>query len=90
LARLREVPLERVLEALCLHVSVDRDFIPVKDTTQRWYVSAGPGVTELLVTGTKWFDVREKTGGGGGIDLVMHLLQLGFVDAVRRLTGAGL
>ena len=91
LLRLRGVPLEVVLDALDCHVSKDQAFVPVKDPrTERWFVSAGPGVTELLVTGLKWFNASEGKGGGGGIDLVIHLLKLSFVDAVKRLTAAGL
>jgi hypothetical protein len=41
----------------------------------RLYVSSPEGAAwELLVTGPKWFDTRAGKGGGGGIDLVMHLL----------------
>ena len=44
------------------------------------------GEFEILTTGTKWYDTRAKKGGGGAIDLAMHVLRLSFVDAVRRLT----
>jgi len=40
---------------------------------------------ELLTTGLKWFDTRANVGGGGSIDLAMHLLQLDFKQAVRKL-----
>ena len=91
LTRLRAVPLAAALEALDLYVKRDRDFTPVKDaTTQRWLVSVGGGVFELLVTGAKWFDPRAGRGGGGAIDLCMHLMRIDFVQAVKRLTRAGL
>lgn len=83
---LREVSLAQALQALGLHVSVDREFVPVKDArTERWIVSVGAGTCELLVTGLKWYDTRDRRGGGGAIDLVMHLEGLDFVQAVRRL-----
>jgi hypothetical protein len=86
LAQLRDLPLSQALDRLGLHVSRDRDFVPVKDPrTERWYVSAGAGVCELLVTGIKWFDASARKGGGGAIDLTMHLLGLGFAAAVKRL-----
>jgi hypothetical protein len=89
LARLRDLPLSQALDHLGLHVSRDRDFVPVKDPrTERWYVSAGAGVYELLVTGIKWFDASARKGGGGAIDLTMHLLGLGFTAAVKRLGAA--
>jgi len=90
-ARLREVPLQLALEGLGLYAAVDRDFTPLKDArTLRWIVAVDEGNVELLVTGLKWFDTREGKGGGGAIDLAMHLLQVDFVEAVKRLGAAGL
>jgi len=59
------------LDALGLYWKRDADF------------SLGGGVVELLATGPKWFDTRAKVGGGGAIDLAMHLLRLDFVLAVK-------
>lgn len=87
LSWLREVPLARALDDLGLHVAVDRDFAPVKNPgTQRWIVSLAAGTAELLVTGVKWYDTRIGKGGGGAIDLVMHLEGVNFVAAVKRLS----
>lgn len=89
LRKLREVPLMDGMRALGRHVAIDRDFAPVKDSrTQRWIVDAGTGKAELLVTGQKWFDTRADRGGGGMIDLVMHLDGVVFVDAVKILGAA--
>jgi hypothetical protein len=89
LSQLRELPLAQALERLGLYMSRDRDFVPVKDPrTERWFVSAGAGVYELLVTGIKWFDTSARKGGGGAIDLTMHLLDVGFAAAVKRLGAA--
>jgi hypothetical protein len=38
-----------------------------------------------LTTGPKWYDTRAGKGGGGAIDLAMHVLGLSFVDAVKSL-----
>ncbi len=90
-ARLRTASLVRALDVLCLDMKRDRDFVPRKaEVTERWYVSVGSGVYELLVTGQKWFDAHEGRGGGGAIDLTMHLLKLDFVGAVKRLMAANL
>jgi Replicase family/Primase C terminal 1 (PriCT-1) len=87
LVQVRALPLQNALEHLGLCVARDRDFTPVKDhATERWHVSVGHSVIELLVTGIKWFDARGCKGGGGAIDLTMHLLELDFVTAVKRLT----
>ena len=51
-------------------------------------VALGGGGVELLATGPKWYDTRAEKGGGGAIDLAMHLLRLDFVAAVKRLQAA--
>ena len=60
---------------------------PSRDAaTVRLNVSIGGGGVELLATGPKWYDTRKEQGGGGAIDLTMHLFRLSFVDAVKRLS----
>ena len=89
LASLRQMPCSEVLSRLDLYWKPDPDFLPTKDkNTQRVNVSIGGGVVELLVTGPKWYDTRAEKGGGGAIDLTMHLLGLDFVSAVKRLGNA--
>jgi hypothetical protein len=84
---LRSMPPAETLDRLGLHWKRDPDFKPIKNqSTMRLYVSVGSGVTELLATGPKWYDTRAQRGGGGAIDLTMHLFQLSFVDAVKLLT----
>ncbi|EKS4072492.1 hypothetical protein QB142_004535 [Salmonella enterica] len=83
---LRIVPVLAVLDALGLYWKRDATFQPVKDkNTVRVHVSLGGAVVELLATGPKWYDVQADRGGGGAIDLAMHLLRLDFVNAVKRL-----
>jgi hypothetical protein len=83
---LRSMPVTEALDRLGVHWKLDPDFVPVKNpATRRLHVSVGSGVTELLVTDPKWYDTRAQRGGGGAIDLAMHLLRLSFVDAVKRL-----
>ena len=87
LKRFREIPSEDVLVALSNHVKADPTYIPVKDaTSRRWHVQTTRGEFEILTTHTKWFDTRAKMGGGGAIDLAMHVMGLPFVDAVKLLT----
>src|SRR5690606_41279914 len=86
LARLQGMPVNTALDLLVLYCKADPDFKPVKNyETERLYVSIGCGVVELLVTGPKWYDSRTEKGGGGAIDLTMHLFRLDFVSAVKRL-----
>jgi len=78
---------QQTLDRLGLHWRRDPDFRPQKNAaTVRLYVTVGAGVVELLATGVRWYNVRERKGGGGAIDLTMHLLRLSFVDAVKHLT----
>lgn len=59
--RVREIPLEVVL----------RGWGAVRDgqDKSRWRTSRGP----LSITGSKFFNWHARQGGGGAIDLVMHL-----------------
>ncbi|WP_373789220.1 hypothetical protein [Delftia acidovorans] len=84
---LRAMTVQETLDRLGLYWKRDPDFVPVKDkSTVRLNVSIGGGGVELLATGPKWYDTRAEQGGGGAIDLTMHLFRLSFVDAVKRLS----
>ena len=91
LARLREMPVLEVLALLdrkgLAHWRQDPEFRPVKDSrTVRVVVSPADGpVCELLATGPRWFDSRADRGGGGAVDLAMHVLNRDFVGAVKAL-----
>lgn len=90
LALVRLLPLTQVLDKLCMQLGFiwrrDTDFRPANDMqTQRLYVSRRGAAWELLVTGVKWWDARAEKGGGGGIDLVIHLAGLDFVTTVKLL-----
>jgi hypothetical protein len=72
---------------LAMEIKPDRTFIPVKDAdSRRCHVHTTQGDFEILTTGLKWYDTRARKGGGGAIDLAMHLLGLSFADAVKHLT----
>jgi hypothetical protein len=87
LARLRDLPSEAVLARLATQIKADPTFIPVKDAgSRRWHAFTTRGDFEILTTGPKWYDTRARRGGGGAIDLTMHVLGLSFVEAVRHLT----
>jgi hypothetical protein len=84
---LRSMTPQQTLDRLGLGWKRDPDFRPQKDSrTVRLYVTVGAGVVELVVTGARWYDPRAKKGGGGAIDLAMHLCGLDFVGAVKRLS----
>lgn len=84
------MPSEDTLALLAIYYKADPTYVPVKDLrSRRWHVRTALGEFELLTTGQKWWDTRAAKGGGGAIDLAMHLLQLSFVDAVKLLTERG-
>jgi len=70
---LRAIPLETVLP-LC---GAQKDH----DDKGKWHTSAGA----LSVTGAKFMNWHNSVGGGGAIDLVMHLNRLDFKAAVDWL-----
>ena len=89
LVALRELPVEKALARLAIHLKADPTYLPAKQaTSRRWQVRTACGEFEILTTGTKWYDTRAKKGGGGAIDLAMHVLQVSFVDAVKQLQSA--
>jgi hypothetical protein len=87
LASLRELPSDLVLSHLAIDLKADPTFEPVKHAgSRRWHVYTVQGDFEILTTGPKWYDTGAGKGGGGAIDLAMHVLGLSFVDAVKHLT----
>lgn len=86
LQRLREVPLLKALDALELHYQHDPDYKPRKSQeSMRVIVSVKDLVYTLQFTGMRWYDMHSKEGGGGAIDLTMHLMQCEFLQAAKLL-----
>lgn len=82
----RSMPVLDVFTRLDAHVKADRDFVPRKAMlTRRVHVSVNGGDWEFLVTGNRWFDTRAEVGGGGAVDLVMHVFNLKFKPAIALL-----
>lgn len=75
-----------VLAAIADHAKKDTTFVPIKDaTTERWHATVAGREYELLLTGPKYFDTRLQRGGGGAIDLAMHLFRTDFRGATGQL-----
>lgn len=86
---LRAMPLLDALFAVGAYSKEDPTFVPVKHPdTRRFHVSVDERDYELLICRDKWYDTREKKGGGGAIDLMMHVYSEPFNKALRRLEGA--
>jgi hypothetical protein len=86
IARIRALPLEAVLQRL----GAERD---PKDPAHNWRL----GASRITVTDARFYDhngagalhrMRDgRAGGGGAIDLVQYLKDVGFREAVRELDG---
>ncbi len=86
IARIRDLPLGAVLQ----HLGAQRD---PKDPAHNWRL----GASRITVTGARFYDHNEagalhrmrdgRAGGGGAIDLVQYLKDVGFREAVRELGG---
>lgn len=86
LLRYRAMDCGRTLPLLTDYCTADPDFLPIKDShTHRWNLEACGRHYELLTTGPKWFDTHAHRGGGGAIDLTMHLFRLDFKQAICKL-----
>jgi Toprim-like/Protein of unknown function (DUF3991) len=68
--------------------------IPLRDVLEHYGFETKPEGTTLrakseqhniVVTGSKWFDNKANVGGGGAIDLVMHIAGVEFSAACRSL-----
>lgn len=71
--RLRNIPLEAVL--LASEAQLDRY------DRRKWHTKQGV----LSITGPKFMNWNRASGGGGAIDLVIHLHNLGFKEALQWL-----
>lgn len=76
ISKAREIPLESVLEKF----GANRD---PQDPNRNWKTHAG----RITVTEGKFFNHDQQQGGGGAIDLAMHLGGFKFKEAVAWLGG---
>jgi hypothetical protein len=82
----RHVDAVEVLLAFADYAKQDNSFAPIKDPrTQRWHATVGERELHLVLTGSKFWDEFAGVGGGGAIDLVMHLFNCRYRKAVRLL-----
>ena len=72
-ARLRSIPLESVLRQAGAKID--------PGDSHKWHTEHGV----LSVTGAKFMNWSSGTGGGGAIDLAIHLNRLGFQDTLQWL-----
>ena len=91
LGRWRELDSIHVLRLLAEHVKEDLSFHPRSShQITRWHVHVAGHDWEFLCTGPKFWDVRMDGGGGGAVDLVMHIYGLNFKATAKLLKDMGL
>ncbi|HJV50642.1 MAG TPA: hypothetical protein VJ652_04240 [Noviherbaspirillum sp.] len=90
LGRWRQADAASVLLALADYAKKDVTFEPIKDrASSRWHARVQGREFELLLTGAKFFDTRAEIGGGGAVDLAMHVLRADFKTATGMLRRKG-
>lgn len=86
LSRWRSKDAAATLSVLADYSKLDSTFEPIKNpSTTRWHANVRGCDFELLLTGPKFFDTRAEKGGGGAIDLAMHLFRADFKAATGIL-----
>lgn len=91
LERWRGLDATTALLALADYAKADATYVPVASTrSSRWHASCAGHDFELLLTGPKFWDTRSQVGGGGAVDLAMHLYSCSFKEAAARLKRSGL
>lgn len=90
ICRARNVPLLKILRHVCDYLKEDNNYTARNPSLggRRFHVNCSKRDFRLLLTGEKWLDElvergSANRGGGGAIDLVMHLKDVNFVQAVR-------
>ena len=86
LERWRALDALLVLEKLGSYVKADDTYEPLSaHGTQRYHINVEGHDFELLLRGPKFFDTRLQRGGGGAVDLVMHVRHVDFKGATDLL-----
>lgn len=86
LARWQSLDAAVVLNALADYAKEDASYVPrINTRSSRWHATVGEQDHEILCTGPKFWDSRANCGGGGALDLAMHLFGINFKKAARLL-----
>ncbi len=86
LARWQSLDAAMVLKALADYAKEDQSYVPrLNIRSSRWHASVAGHDFEILCTGPKFWDERAHCGGGGALDLAMHLFGISFKKAARLL-----
>lgn len=85
--RFRVMTVEQTARILGLYCKQDKNYESTAHRNSKCYhISKDGEVFEIIVTQLKWYSTHRRYGGGGGIDLTMHLYGETFKAALTRLT----
>lgn len=91
LKRWRNLQAADVLVRLAEYAKKDSTFVPIKNpSSTRWHVNIDNSYFEILCNDAKFWDTRAEKGGGGALDLIMHLCSADFRTAVEILRVKGI
>ncbi len=86
LARWGELEWVVALRAGSAYLKQDTEFQPRQGHgSTRWQANVSGRDYEILCTGPHFLDTRTNQGGGGAVDMVMHLMQLDFRSSAAVL-----
>lgn len=89
--RWQKIEAVQALAALADHAKEDVSYTPrLSSKSSRWHATAHGVDFELICTSEKFWDLRAERGGGGAIDLAMHLFGGTFKQAVKTLKDCNL
>ena len=84
--RWQKIEAVKALTVLADYAKEDISYTPrLSSKSSRWHVTTGGADFEIICTGEKFWDLRAERGGGGAIDLAMHLFGGTFKQAVKTL-----
>lgn len=91
LERWRSLDAASVLSCVANYVKEDLMFKPkVRIGESKVHAVVGEREFDFVVLGPKWFDLNQKRGGGGAVDLIAHVFGHSFKQAVAVLRKRGL
>lgn len=90
-ARWRSLSSADTLRLLADYAKQDRSFIPrTSHQSTRWHARGNDAESGFLRTGQKILPARDCKGGGGAVDMAMHLLRLDFKAAASLWRSKGM
>lgn len=87
ITRFRVMTVEQTARVLGLYCKQDKDYESSHYRNSKcFHISKDGEVFEIIVSQLKWYSTHRRFGGGGGIDLTIHLYGESFKAALTRLS----